>query len=45
MKSLSSAIAAGFPNADHAKKDTDLDALRSRDDFQKLLAQMEAKKK
>jgi tetratricopeptide (TPR) repeat protein len=35
---LTKAVAAGFTNRAHMEKDTDLDFLRSRADFQKLLA-------
>jgi hypothetical protein len=31
-------------NAEHIKKDKDFDALRDREDFKKLLADLEAKK-
>jgi tetratricopeptide (TPR) repeat protein len=36
------AVARGFKDAALMKKDTDLDPLRQRDDFQKLLAEVEA---
>jgi tetratricopeptide (TPR) repeat protein/tRNA A-37 threonylcarbamoyl transferase component Bud32 len=39
---LRQAVARGYKDAAHMKKDTDLDALRPRDDFQKLLADLEA---
>ena len=39
---LKQAVAAGFNNAAHLKKDTDLDALRQRPDFRKLLAELDA---
>jgi tetratricopeptide (TPR) repeat protein/serine/threonine protein kinase len=42
---LRQAILNGYQNAGHIKKDKDLDPLRSRADFQKLLAQLEAKRK
>jgi hypothetical protein len=45
MKALSAAIAAGYRNVAHMRKDTDLDALRPRADFKKLLADLEAKQK
>jgi eukaryotic-like serine/threonine-protein kinase len=49
MTWLKQAVAAGFKNAAQIEKDTDLDALRSRPDFQELLAKLkagtEAKKK
>jgi tetratricopeptide (TPR) repeat protein len=41
---LRDAIAKGYKDAAHIKQDTDLDALRKRDDFQKLLAELKAKK-
>jgi serine/threonine protein kinase/tetratricopeptide (TPR) repeat protein len=42
---LKQAVAQGFKNAAHMKQDKDLDALRARVDFQKLLAKLEAAKK
>jgi tetratricopeptide (TPR) repeat protein len=39
---LHQAVQKGYKNAAHLKKDTDLDALRSREDFKKLLADLEA---
>jgi serine/threonine-protein kinase len=42
---LRRAVAKGWKDAAHMKKDTDLDPLRSRDDFKKLLAELEAKAK
>ncbi len=41
---LRQAVVKGWKNVAHLKKDTDLDPLRSRGDFQKLLAELEAKK-
>jgi tetratricopeptide (TPR) repeat protein len=38
MAWLKKAVAAGFTDAEHIRQDTDLDALRDREDFQKLLA-------
>jgi hypothetical protein len=38
------ASSKGYKDAAHMKQDTDLDPLRERDDFQKLLAELEAKK-
>src|SRR5262249_364483 len=38
---LRHAIAKGYKEAAHMKKDTALDALRQRGDFQKLLAELE----
>jgi hypothetical protein len=34
-------IPKGYRGAAHIRKDTDLDPLRGRDDFQKLLAELE----
>jgi hypothetical protein len=34
-------VQAGYKDAVHMKKDTDLDPLRGREDFQKLLQQLE----
>jgi tetratricopeptide (TPR) repeat protein len=42
---LKRAVANGFKNAAHMKKDKDLDALRAREDFKKLLAKLEAAKR
>jgi hypothetical protein len=39
--SLRQAVAKGYKDADHMKKDTDLDSLRSRDDFKMLLADLD----
>ncbi len=44
MKWLQKAITAGWKDAEHIKQDTDLDFLRDRDDFKKLLADLEMKK-
>jgi serine/threonine protein kinase len=41
MAWLRQAIAAGYDNVELMKKDTDLDALRDREDFQRLLAEQE----
>jgi tetratricopeptide (TPR) repeat protein len=38
---LRRAIAAGFRDAAHMRKDTDLDSMRERPDFEKLLADLE----
>jgi hypothetical protein len=38
---LRTAVAKGYRDAAHIQKDTDLDPLRGRDDFQKLLAELE----
>ncbi len=43
MDWLQQAVAAGFKNVAHMKKDTDLDSLRDREDFKKLIAELEAK--
>jgi hypothetical protein len=42
---LKQAVAKGFRNAAHMKQDKDLDALRDRADFQRLLAELEAAKR
>jgi serine/threonine protein kinase len=44
MAWLTKAVAAGWTNVAHMKKDTDLDSLRDREDFKKLLVELEAKK-
>jgi hypothetical protein len=41
---LRTAVAKGYKDAAHLKKDKDLDPLRGRDDFKKLLAELEAGK-
>jgi serine/threonine protein kinase len=41
MKLLRHAVDKGFKDVAHIKKDPDLDPLRQRDDFQKLVAQLE----
>jgi serine/threonine-protein kinase len=41
---LQQAIAKGYKDAEHMKKDDDLKALRERDDFKKLVAALEAAK-
>jgi TPR repeat protein len=41
MATLREAIAAGFNNADHMRSDPDLRALRDRDDFQKLVTELQ----
>jgi hypothetical protein len=41
MAWLSKAVAAGYKDAAHMKMDTDLDFLRGREDFQKLLAELD----
>ena len=43
MAWLTKAVAAGFEDAAYLRKDADLEALRERADFKKLLADLEAK--
>ncbi len=43
MELLAKAVKAGYKDAAHMKRDTDLDPLRGREDFRKLLADLEAK--
>jgi serine/threonine-protein kinase len=43
MATLRRAVAAGWRNVAHMRTDSDLDALRQRDDFQKLMKDLEAK--
>jgi serine/threonine protein kinase/tetratricopeptide (TPR) repeat protein len=43
MQLLQMAVKAGYKDGAHAKKDTDLDPLRGREDFKKLLAELKAK--
>jgi eukaryotic-like serine/threonine-protein kinase len=43
MEMLQKAVKAGYKDAAHMKKDTDLDPLRGREDFKKLLAELETK--
>jgi hypothetical protein len=45
MTWLHQSVAAGFTDVTHLKKDRDLDALREREDFRKLLTELEAKQK
>ena len=45
MKLLRDAVSKGYKHVAHLKKDTDLDPLRQRDDFQKLVAELEGKGK
>jgi serine/threonine protein kinase/Tfp pilus assembly protein PilF len=40
MELLRNAVRAGFKDAGHMKKDTDLDPLRDREDFKKLLCEL-----
>ncbi|MFO0877702.1 MAG: tetratricopeptide repeat protein [Gemmataceae bacterium] len=44
MKLLREAVKRGYTDAAHMKKDSDLDPLRSRKDFQTLLTELEKKK-
>jgi tetratricopeptide (TPR) repeat protein len=41
MKLLREAVSRGYKDVPHMKKDTDLDPLRQREDFQKLIAELE----
>jgi serine/threonine protein kinase/tetratricopeptide (TPR) repeat protein len=45
MKLLRDAVSKGYKDVAHMKKDTDLDPLRRCEDFQKLIAELEAKAK
>ena len=45
MKLLRDAVSKGYKDVAHLKKDTDLDPLRQRDDFRKLVAELEGKGK
>jgi len=45
MMWLRAAIARGYNDVEHMKTDDDLTSLRQRPDFQKLLAELEAKRK
>ena len=42
MELLHKAVKAGYKDAAHMAKDKDLDALRDREDFKKLVAEMGA---
>jgi tetratricopeptide (TPR) repeat protein len=44
MKFLGEAVSKGFKDVPHLKQDSDLDPLRLRKDFQKLIADLEGKK-
>jgi eukaryotic-like serine/threonine-protein kinase len=44
MKMLRDAVGKGYEDVAHMKKDTDLAPLRQREDFQKLVAELERKK-
>lgn len=43
MELLRQAVTSGFKDGAHKKKDTDLDALRERQNFKKLVAELEKK--
>jgi eukaryotic-like serine/threonine-protein kinase len=45
MKMLRVAVAKGWKDSSHMKNDSDLDPLRDREDFKKMLAELEAGKK
>src|SRR5262245_6336887 len=45
MKLLRDAVSKGYKDVAHMKNDTDLDPLRQRDDFHKLVAELEGKGK
>jgi serine/threonine protein kinase/tetratricopeptide (TPR) repeat protein len=45
MRLLRDAVSKGYKDVAHMKKDTDLDPLRQREDFQKLVAELEEKAK
>jgi hypothetical protein len=45
MKFLRDAVSKGYKDVPHMTKDTDLDPLRQRDDFRKLVAELEGKGK
>jgi serine/threonine protein kinase len=45
LETLRQAISAGFKDVEHLKKDKDFDPLRSRDEFKKLLSELEVKPK
>jgi tetratricopeptide (TPR) repeat protein len=45
MKLLHDAVSKGYNDVPHMKKDTDLDPLRQREDFRKLVAELEGKGK
>ena len=45
MDLLRQAVAKGYKDAAHVKKDTDLDPIRNREDFKRLIVELEAKKK
>ena len=41
---MQQAVQKGYQDVAHMKKDTDLDSLRQREDFQKLIRELEARK-
>jgi hypothetical protein len=43
MKFLREAVSEGYKDVPNMKNDTDLDPLRQREDFQKLIAELEGK--
>ena len=43
MEQLHKAVQAGWTDLNHMKKDTDLDPLRDREEFTKLIASLEKK--
>jgi eukaryotic-like serine/threonine-protein kinase len=45
MAMLQGAVAKGYKNIEHMKKDKDLDTLRAREDFKRLLARLQATQK
>ena len=45
LKLLRDAVSKGYKDVPHMKKDPDLDPLRQREDFQKLVAELEGKGK
>ena len=45
VEALRKAVAKGYKNVARMKNETDLDLLRKREDFQKLMAELEAKQK
>jgi serine/threonine-protein kinase len=45
MKALANAVTHGYKDVQHMKKDKDLDSLRARPDFQKLVGELEASEK
>ena len=42
---LRQVVAKGYQDVEHLKRDSDLDGLRQRDDFKKLLRELEGKAK